>query len=86
MTATWPASRSPVIERDQGRRLHAGQQMAKEALFGALEGGTGGGLGLPVQRSGRAGNIGCLHRRIQVVMDDCESSGIGVVDAASAQR
>jgi hypothetical protein len=36
---------------DQRRRLHAGEQMAEEALLGALEGRAGGGLGLPVQRA-----------------------------------
>ena len=81
MTAAWPASRSAAIDRDQGRRLHAGEQMAEEALLGALESRAGGGLGLPVQRASGAGDIGRLHRCIQMVMDDSEGTGISVVDA-----
>ena len=67
---------------DQGRRLHAGQQMAEEALLRALEGGACGGLGLPVQCALAAGDIGRLHRGIEMVVNDGECSGIGIVDAA----
>ncbi len=67
---------------DQGRRLHAGQEMAEEALLGALEGRARGGLGLPVQRAIRTRDVRRLHRRVEVIMDDAERPGIGVVDTA----
>src|SRR6266704_3297776 len=55
---------------DQRGRLHRGQQMPEEALLGALEGGTGGGLGLRIERAGLAGNVRRPHGRVEVVMDD----------------
>ena len=55
--------------------------MAEEALLGALEGRPRGGLGLRVQRAGLAGDVGGLHRRVEIVVDDRERAGIGVVDA-----
>jgi hypothetical protein len=69
------------IERIRVGVFIAGEQMAEEALLGALEGRAGGGLGLPVQRAGRAGDVGGLHRRVEIVVDDGEGPGIGVVDA-----
>ena len=66
---------------DQGRRLHRGQQMAEEALLGGFEGRAGGGLSLAVQSAGIAGDVGGLHRRIEIIMDDGERPGVGVVDA-----
>src|SRR5882672_6573338 len=71
-----------VLDRaDQRGRLHRGQEVAEEALLGALEGGTRGGLGLRVERTGLAGDIRRPHGRIKVVVDDRERAGIGVVDA-----
>lgn len=55
--------------------------MAEEALLGALEGRARGRLRLPIQRAAVAGDIGGLHRRVQMVVDDGERPGIGVVDA-----
>jgi len=46
--------------------------MAEEALLGALEGGTRGGLGLRVERTSLAGDVRCPHGRIKVVVDDRE--------------
>ena len=66
---------------DQRRRLHRRNEMIEEALLGAFEGRARGRLGLAVQRPGLAGDIGGLERRIQVVVDDLERGGIGVVDA-----
>ena len=86
MTAAWPASRSRSIGRDQRRRLHRGDQMVEEALLGALEGRARGGLGLRVQRAGRAGDVGGLHRGVEIVVDDREGAGIGVVDADLLRR
>src|SRR5882724_2885421 len=55
--------------------------MAEEALLGALEGGTRGGLCLRVERTSLAGDVRRPHGRIKVVVDDRERAGIGVVDA-----
>ena len=66
---------------DQRRRLHRGQEVAEEALLGAFEGGSRGGFCLAVQRAGLAGDVGGPHRGVEVVMDDAERAGIGVVDA-----
>jgi len=66
---------------DQRRRLHRREQMAEEALLGGFERRAGGGLGLLVQRAVAAGDVGGLHRRIEIVMDDGEGLGVGVIDA-----
>ena len=66
---------------DQRGRLHRGDEVIEEALLGALEGGARGGLRLRVQRAGLAGDVGGLHRRVEIVVDDRERPGIGVVDA-----
>ena len=66
---------------DQRRGLHRGDEVIEEALLGALEGRAGGRLGLAVQRPGLAGDVGGLQRGVQVVVDDLEGAGIGVVDA-----
>ena len=55
--------------------------MAEEALLGALEGGTRGGLRLRVERASLAGDVRGPHGGVEVVMDDRERTGIGVVDA-----
>jgi hypothetical protein len=67
---------------DQGRRFHAGQEMAEEALLRGLERRAGGGFGLSVQRALAAGDVGGLHRSVEVIVDDSEGASIGVVDAA----
>ena len=86
MTAAWPVVEIALDRADQRRRLHAGQQMAEEALLGGFEGGAGGGLGLRVQRAGLAGDVRGLHRRVEVVVNDRERAGIGVVDADLLRR
>ena len=78
--------RPPGIEigldrADQARALHGGQQMAEEALLGALEGRHGGGLRVPVQRVLAVDDAGRLQRLLDVPVDDLEGAGIGVVDA-----
>ena len=76
------ASLEIALDRaDQRRRLHAGQQMAEEALLGGFEGGPRGGLRLRIQRAGLAGDVGGPHRRVEIVVNDRERAGIGVVDA-----
>ena len=55
--------------------------MAEEALLGAFEGRSRRGLSLRVQSAGLAGDVGGAHRRVEIVMDDAECAGIGIVDA-----
>jgi len=65
---------------DERGRLHAGQEVAEEALSRALEGRAGGGFRLRVQGARLARDIGGSHGGIDVVMDDREGTHIGVVD------
>ena len=65
---------------DQRGALHGGQQMAEEALLGALEGRQGGRLGVPVQRVLAVHDAGGLERLLDVAVDDLEGAGIRVVD------
>ena len=55
--------------------------MIQEALFGAFEGGSRRGLRLRVQRAGLASDVGGPHGGVEIVMDDTECAGVGVVDA-----
>ena len=55
--------------------------MIEEALLVRLERRARGGLGLPVEGARVAGDVGGLQRGIEIVMDDLEGAGIGVVDA-----
>ena len=66
---------------DQRGALHRGEQVSEEALLGALEGGPGGGLRVPVERFGAAHDAGRLERFLEVAVDDLEGAGVGVVDA-----
>ena len=66
--------------------------MAEETLLGALESRPRGGFRLTVQRArparpvGRAGNVRCFQRCGQVIVDDGEGPGVGIVDAALLGR
>ena len=60
--------------------------MIEEALLGGFERRSGGGLGLAVQRAFVAGDVRRLHRRVEIVVDDGEGAGIGVVDADLLRR
>jgi len=66
---------------DQRRCLHRSQQMSEEALLGSFEGGSRGRLCLRIQGTGLAGDVGSPHRSVEIVVDDAECAGIGVVDA-----
>ena len=55
--------------------------MAEEALLCALEGREGGGLGVLVERRIYFHDAGGLQGLVDVVVDDLEGAGIGVVDA-----
>ena len=66
---------------DQGRALHGGQQVAEKALLGALEGGQGGGFGVPVERLLSLRDAGGLQRLLDVGVDDLERVGVGIEDA-----
>ena len=66
---------------DQARALHGGQQVAEEALLRPLEGRQRGGLGVLVERRIALDDAGGLQGLVDVVVDDLEGAGIGVVDA-----
>ena len=66
---------------DQRWRLHRRDEVIEEPLLGRLEGAARRGLGLGVEGAGRAGDVGGLHRRVQIVVNDLEGARIGVVDA-----
>ena len=55
--------------------------MAEEALLGAFEGRAGGGFRSGIQRAGCAGDVRRPHRRVEIVVNDREGAGIGVIDA-----
>ncbi len=88
-----PFGEVPLDRADQRRRFHRGEEMAEEALLGALEGGARRGLRLAIQRPASpsltaeaartalaAGDIGGFERGVQIAVDDAEGLGIGVVD------
>ena len=66
---------------NQRRRFHRRDQMTEEALFRALESRARGGLGLSVERPLGSRDVGGFQRRVEIVVNDCERPGIGVVDA-----
>ena len=77
-----PARGEVGVDGADGRgALHAGQQMAEEALLGALEGAQCRRLGVPVQRVLALDDAGGLERLLDVGVDHLEGAGIGVVDA-----
>jgi hypothetical protein len=55
--------------------------MREEPLLRGFECRPRGGLSLSVQRPVLAGDVGGLHGGFEIVMDDLERAGIGVVDA-----
>ena len=82
-----PAGSEIGLDRaDQRRALHGGQQMAEEALLGALECRERGRLGVPVQRVLAVDDSGGLQGLLDVPVDDLEGAGIGVVDAPLFRR
>ena len=81
MTAAWPASRSRSIERISDGVFMLVSRWPKKRCLADFEGGPRGGLRLRVQRAGLAGDVRGLHRRVEIVVNDRERAGIGVVDA-----
>ena len=81
MTQAWPASRSASIGPDQRGAFHGGQEMAEEALLGALEGRQRGGLGVLVEGGIALHDAGGFERVFYIAVDHLEGPGIGVVDA-----
>ena len=71
---------------DQRRGLHRGDQVREEALLRGFEGRARGGLRLRIQCAVFTGDVGRLHRGIQIVMDDLEGAGIGVVNPDLLRR
>ena len=81
--------REVVVDGSEERgALHGGEQVAEEPLFGAFEGGEGGGFGGavegpgPVPVAGVSDDAGGLEGVVDVAVDDLEGSGVCVVDAA----
>ena len=66
---------------DQRGAFHGGQEMAEEALLGALESRQRGGLGILVQRGIALHDAGGFERVFYIAVDHLEGPGIGVVDA-----
>ena len=66
---------------DQRGAFHGGQEMAEEALLGALESRQRGGLGVLVQRGIALHDAGGFERVFYIAVDHLEGAGIGVVDA-----
>ena len=60
--------------------------MREEALLRGFEGRARGGLRLRIQCAVFTGDVGRLHRGIQIVMDDLEGAGIGVVNPDLLRR
>src|SRR3984893_13911958 len=81
ITAAWPASRSRSTAAISAGGFMAGVRWIKKSCFAPLEGRTGGGFGLAVERPGLAGDIGGLQRGVEVVVDDLECARIGIIDA-----
>ena len=66
---------------DQRRALHGRDEVIEEPLLVGLEGGVRGGLGLAVERAPVARDVRGLQRGVEILMDDLEGAGIGVIDA-----
>ena len=81
MTAAWPAVEIALDRRDQRRRLHRRDQMIEEALLGAFEGRARGGLGLRFSVPVSPVILAASQRRVEIVVNDLEGAGIGIVDA-----
>ena len=65
---------------NDARALHRGDQVVEEALLRAFERRAGGGLGLGVERAGRRSDVGGGKGCIEVIVNDLEGGGIGIVD------
>ena len=66
---------------DQRGALHAGEEVAEEALLGSLEGADCGGFRVLVEGVFPVDDAGRLQGVLEVGVDDLEGVGIGVVDA-----
>ncbi len=55
--------------------------MREEALLGGLKGRACGGLCLRIERAALSGDVGGLESGVEVVVDDLEGAGVGIVDA-----
>src|SRR5579871_4590953 len=79
MTAAWPASRSRSTERiSDGVFIEVSRWPKKRCL--ALSKAERA-ADFAVQRAGLARDVGGAHRRVEIVVNDREGAGVGVVDA-----
>ena len=60
--------------------------MTEEPLLGAFECRTRGRFRLTVQGAAIAGDVGGLHRGVEMVMDDGEGAGVRIVNAGLRGR
>ena len=81
-TAAWPASRSRVMDWISVGVFMLVSRWPKKRCLAHFERRARGGFGLAVQRAVGARDVRRLHRRIEVVVNDGEGAGIGIVDAA----
>ena len=71
----------PRDRGDQGRAFHHRQEMIEETLLVGLKRRAGGRLGVAVVRAAvGSGDVGGLQRLVEVLVDDLEGVGIGVID------
>ena len=89
--AGMPGGKVRLGASDQRRRLHRCKQMTEEALLRPFERRSRGGFGLRIERRGAtilAGlrHAGGLQRRVEILVDNLERAGIGVVDANLLRR
>ena len=72
---------------DQRRAFHRRQQMIEEALLVRFKGRARGGFGVAVVGAAvGAGDVGGFERRVQVLVNDLERVGIGIVDRDLLRR
>ena len=81
ITAAWPSPRSRSTDAINDGVFIAVMRWLKKRCLAHFERGPGGGLCLRVERAGCAGDVRRPHGRFEIVMDDREGAGIGIVDA-----
>ena len=72
---------------DQGRAFHRRQQMIEEALLVGFKGRARRGFSVAVVSAAvRSGDIRGLQRLVEILVNDLEGIGVGVVDADLLRR
>ena len=77
----------PIDRSDEARNLHRRDQMIEKALLVGFERRTRGALGVAViGPAAFAGDVGGFQGRGQIIVDDLEGAGVGVIDADLLRR